>query len=87
MSLDGHGNHTRAELEMELIAMLRRLKIAPIVMTRDDGDSFLEPRSLPLGIRCAARQRLHHRRGPARCTRTDDGLPVGPRGRTATRHH
>lgn len=39
MSLDGHGNHTRAELEMELIAMLRRLKIAPIVMTRDDGDS------------------------------------------------
>jgi hypothetical protein len=42
MSLDGHGNHTRAELEMELIAMLRRLTIAPITMTRaDGGDSSL----------------------------------------------
>jgi hypothetical protein len=37
MSLDGHGNRSRAELEMELIAMLRRLTIAPITMTRDDG--------------------------------------------------
>ncbi len=42
MSLDDHGNHTRAELEMEIIEMLRRLKVAPIVMTRDDGgDSSL----------------------------------------------
>ncbi len=39
MSLDGHRNHTRAELEMEIIEMLRRLKVAPIVMTRDDGGS------------------------------------------------
>jgi len=42
MSLDDHGNHTRAELEMEIIEMLRRLKVAPIIMTRDDGaDSSL----------------------------------------------
>ncbi len=42
MSLDDHGNHTRAELEMEIVAMLRRLKVAPIVMTREDGgDSSL----------------------------------------------
>jgi hypothetical protein len=42
MSLDDHGNHSRAELEMEIIEMLRRLKVAPIIMTRDDGaDSSL----------------------------------------------
>lgn len=42
MSLDNHGNHSRAELEMEIIEMLRRLTVAPIVMTRDDGgDSSL----------------------------------------------
>jgi hypothetical protein len=39
MSLDDHGNHSRAELEMEIIEMLRRLKVAPIVVTRDDGGS------------------------------------------------
>ena len=42
MNLDDHGNHTRAELEMEIIGMLRRLKIAPIVMTRADGDNLLD---------------------------------------------
>jgi hypothetical protein len=42
MSLDGHGNHTRAELEMEIIEMLRHLKIAPIVITRADGDNVLD---------------------------------------------
>ena len=42
MSLDGHGNHTRAELEMEIIEMLRHLKIAPIVMTRADGDNLVD---------------------------------------------
>ncbi len=39
MSLDDHGNHTCAELEMEIIEMRRHLKVAPIVMTRDDGGS------------------------------------------------
>ncbi len=42
MSLDGHGDHTRAELEMEIVAMLRRLKIAPITMTCADGDNLLD---------------------------------------------
>ena len=40
MSLDGHGNHTRAELEMEIIEMLRHLKIAPITMTRSDDSGL-----------------------------------------------
>lgn len=40
MSLDDHDNHTRAKLEMEIIAMLRRLKVAPIVMTRAEDDGL-----------------------------------------------
>ncbi len=33
-----NGNHTGADLELEIMAMLQRLKVAPIVMTRADDD-------------------------------------------------
>jgi hypothetical protein len=37
MSQEERGNRSRGELEMEVIAMLRRLKVAPITITRHEN--------------------------------------------------
>lgn len=37
---DAHANRSRGELEMDIIAMLRNLKLAPITITRHENAGF-----------------------------------------------